>query len=408
MDGRLTASATPGAASALSRGTGLLLAIASGLAVANVYYAPPLLDVMANEFGMRRATVGIVVTATQVGYGLGLLLVVPLGDLLDRRRLIGVQSLLSVLALIAVAVAPTSNWLLVAMAAVGVLAVAAQVMLAHAAGLATAGDRGRAVGVVTSGIVIGILLARTVAGALGDVAGWRSVYLAAAAATLVMAGLLYRALPRSAGHRAQLSYRRLIGSLVRLFAEVSALRVRAFIALLMFLAMTVLLTPMVLQLSAPPYSLSTTQIGLFGLAGVAGAIGAAHAGRLSDRGRAQRVTGVGLVVMLAAWIPAALLPQSLWGLILAVIAFDFGLQSVHVANQNLVYRTRPTAQSRLTAAYMLCYAIGSAIGPIASTLVYGTVGWPGVCALGATVSLTSLLFWASTRRLPLQSPEGTP
>ena len=384
------------------RANPLLLAVAAGLAVANVYYAPPLLDVIADEFGLRRAAAGIVVTVTQVGYGLGLLLVVPLGDRLDRRRLIGVLSLLSVLALLAVAGAPTAAWLLVAMALVGVVGVQTQVLVAYAAGAAEPAHRGRAVGVVTSGIVVGILLARTVAGALGELAGWRSVYLTSAAATLVMAGLLLRTLPRTAGPRERVPYPRLIGSLLRLFAELRVLRVRAVLALLIFAAMTVLLTPMVLPLSAPPYSLSTAQIGLFGLAGAAGALGSARAGRRSDRGQAERTTATGLIVMLVAWLPAVLLPQSLWGLVVAVVAFDFGLQSVHVASQNLVYRERPAAQSRLTAGYMLCYSIGSAAGSIASTLVCAAAGWTGVCALGAAVSLTALLFWASTRRPAIQ------
>jgi predicted MFS family arabinose efflux permease len=168
------------------------------------------------------------------------------------------------------------------------------------------------------------------------------------------------------------------------------------------MAFTVLATPMVLPLSAPPFSLSTTEIGLFGLAGAAGALGASRAGRLSDRGHAQRVTGIGLGMMLISWIPIALLPHSLWGLIIGLVAVDFGLQSVHVANQSLLYRTRPEAQSRLTAGYMVFYSIGSAAGAISSTVVYAQAGWGGVCALGAAISLTAFVFWAVTcqRRQP--------
>ncbi|MEU8076062.1 MFS transporter [Catellatospora citrea] len=389
---------TPRARS-ISGPTALLLSVASGLAVANVYYAQPLLDVIAREFDMSQATIGLVGTFTQVGYGMGLLLVVPLGDLFDRRRLIGVQFTLSALALLTVAFAPTATALLAAMAAVGALAVVTQVLVAHAASMADPGDRGRVVGIVTSGIVIGILLARTVAGALGDLAGWRSVYLASAAAALAMAALLVRILPRRRDHREKLSYPRLIGSTFALFAQMSILRMRALLAMLIFMAMTVLLTPMVLQLSAPPLSLSTSQIGLFGLAGAAGALGAARAGRLSDLRLAQRITGVGLAVMAGSWIASAALPWSVWALVIAVIAFDFGLQSVHVANQSLIYRTRPEAQSRLTAAYMVFYSIGSAAGSITSTIVYANAGWHGVSILGAAVSTTALLFWASTRHL---------
>jgi predicted MFS family arabinose efflux permease len=306
-----------------------------------------------------------------------------------------VQSLLSALALVAVALAPAAAALLAGMAAVGVLAVLTQVLVAHSASLADPADRGRIVGVVTSGIVMGILLARAVAGAMADLAGWRSVYLLSATATLVMAGLLLRTLPRSFTRPPRISYPRLIGSTFRLFAEVPMLRGRAVLALLIFMALNVLLTPMVLPLAAPPFSLSTTEIGLFGLAGAAGALGAARAGRRSDR--AQRTTGIGLGIMLASWLPIALLPQSLWGLIVGVITLDFGLQSVHVANQSLIYRVRPEAQSRLTAGYMLFYSIGSATGAIASTVVHASAGWGGVCVLGATVTLIALLFWAFTQ-----------
>ncbi|EPL10587.1 twin-arginine translocation pathway signal [Pseudomonas sp. CF161] len=175
----------------------LLFAVACGLAVGNVYYAQPLLDAMGQAFGMPAASVGGVVSLTQVGYGLGLLLLVPLGDLLNRRRLIVGQTLLSVVALLVVALAPSSTWLLLGMACCGLLAVVTQVLVAYAANLAAPHERGRVVGMVTSGIVIGILLARTVSGSMADLAGWRSVYLLSAGLTLLMAVLLWRVLPKT-------------------------------------------------------------------------------------------------------------------------------------------------------------------------------------------------------------------
>jgi predicted MFS family arabinose efflux permease len=375
----------------------LLFSVACGLAVANVYYSQPLLEVISAEFGMSHATVGIVGTVTQVGYGVGLLLIVPLGDLTNRRRLVVAQSLLSVIALGAVALAPTEIHLLAGMTALGALAVVTQVLVAYSAGLAHPADRGRDVGIVTSGIIIGILLARTVAGTLADIAGWRSVYLVSAVATLVMVGLLHKALPHHSEPRERISYPRLIGSVFTLFVEVRILRIRAVLASLIFATFVVLTTPMVLPLSSPPFSLSTTQVGLFGLAGVLGALGASRAGRSADRGHAQRTTGIGLAIMLVSWIPIALLPYSLWFLVIGVFAIDFGLQSVHVANQSLIYQVRPEAQSRLTAGYMLFYSIGSAAGAITSTAVYAQAGWSGVCVLGAAISLTALVFWTVTR-----------
>ena len=371
-------------------------AVAAGLAVADVYFASPLLATMAGEFAVPESAIGVVVTVTQIGYALGLALVAPLGDRLDRRRLVGVQSLLMALALVGVALAPTVAVLLVALAAVGVLAVLAQVLVAAAASAAAPADRGRVVGIVTSGIVLGILLARTVAGALAELAGWRSVYLVSAVATLAVAALLLRTMPRSAPPP-RIPYPQLVASTFRLFAEVPMLRLRAVLAFLIFMALNVLLAPMAVELAAPPYGLSTGAIGLFGLAGVAGALGAARAGRLADGDHAQRATAVGLLVMLAAWLPVALLPWSLAGLVVGVLLFDYGLQSVHVSSQGLIYRVRPEAQSRLTAAYMLLYSAGSAVGAISATAVHAAAGWTGVSVLGAAVTTTALLFWAITR-----------
>lgn len=384
--------------SPLTRSVTLLFAVASGLAVANAYFAHPLLDVMADELGLTRAIAGLIVGATQLGYGLGLILLVPIGDLIDRRKLIIGQSLLSVLALLSVGFSSTSAMLLASMAAVGLLAVVTQALVAYAASLARPSERGQVVGMVTSGIVLGILLARTAAGILTDLSGWRTVYLVSAALTLIIAGLLYKALPRQEKAQATLSYPRLLGSLVTLFIEEPVLRIRAIIAMLIFANITTLLTPLVLPLSAPPFSLSHTEIGLFGLAGAAGALGAARAGRWTDQGFGQRTTGIALCLMLFAWLPIALLGHSILWLIAGVFILDFGLQATHVTNQGMIYRVRPEAQSRLTAAYMLFYSIGSATGSSLSTIVYAQAGWHGVCLLGAGISALTIAFWVATLR----------
>lgn len=382
-----------------SRSLALLFAVACGLAVANVYFAPPLLDAMADSFGMSHATIGMIVSISQVGYGLGLLLIVPLGDLIDRRRLIAGQSILSALALLAVCFAPTSLALLVAMAAIGLFAVVTQALVAYAASLAKPHERGQVVGIVTSGIVIGILLARTIAGGMADLAGWRSVYAVSAVLTLIIAALLFHFLPRNEVRRTKITYPKLIGSVFRLFIEEPVLRIRAIIAMFIFADITMLLTPLVLPLSAPPFSLSHTEIGLFGLAGAAGALAASRAGRWADRGHAQRTTGIALAIMLLSWIPVAFMQVSLWFLIIGVVTIDFALQAVHVSNQSLIYRVRPEAQSRLTAGYMIFYSIGSAAGSLGSTLIYAHAGWAGVTLAGAGISAMALIFWALTRRL---------
>ena len=382
--------------SPLTRPLTLLFAAASGLAVANAYFAHPLLDVMANDLGLTPATAGLVVGATQLGYGLGLILLVPIGDLVDRRKLIIAQVSLSVFALISAGISTTGAMLLASMAAVGLLAVVTQSLVAYAASLARPSERGQVVGVVTSGIVLGILLARTVAGTLTDLSGWRTVYFVSAAFTVLVAALLYKTLPRQERRDTTVSYSRLITSLVTLFLEEPVLRIRAVIAMLIFANITTLLTPLAFPLGAKPFSLSHTEIGLFGLAGAAGALGAARAGRWTDRGLGQRTTGIALGLMLLAWLPISLLGHSIAWLIVGVIIIDFGLQATHVTNQGMIYRIRPEAQNRLTAAYMIFYSIGSALGSSFSTIVYARAGWDGVCVLGSGISMVTLIFWAVT------------
>lgn len=395
----ITAPSGPTPASSMSRKVALLFAITCGLTVANIYYAQPLLDAISSEFGITHSSVGIVITITQICYALGLLLLVPLGDLLGRRWLIAGQMLVSVLALIVVGTAPTSMVLFIGIATVGLLAVVTQTLVAFAATLAAPAERGRTVGVVTSGIVVGILLARTFAGVLTDLAGWRSVYLVSAGLTLIMAGVLFRVLPQSEPRRESLSYPQLLRSMFTLFAQERLLRIRAVLCLLIFTAFSILWTSLVLPLSAPPLSLSHTAIGAFGLAGVTGALAAARAGRLADRGLGQKTTGVALSLLLLSWLPISYTPHSLLALIAGIILLDLAVQAVHVTNQSMILNLRPEARSRITAGYMVFYSIGSATGSIASTSMYAYSGWNGVCLLGAMVSAAALIFWALTRHI---------
>ncbi|WP_234533180.1 MFS transporter [Paenibacillus pseudetheri] len=384
--------------SIISRNVALLFSIACGIVVANIYYAQPLLDAISNEFGISHSFVGLVITITQIFYALGLLLLVPLGDLLNRRWLISGQMLLSVLALIVVGTATSSIVLFIGIAAVGFLAVVTQTLVAFAATLAAPAERGRVVGVVTSGIVIGILLARTFAGVLMDLAGWRSVYLVSAILTLIMACILFRVLPHFEHKRESLSYLQLIRSMFTLFAQERTLRIRAALGMMIFIAFSILWTSLVLPLSAPPFSLSHTAIGAFGLAGVAGALAAARAGRLADRGLGQKTTGVALILLLISWLPISYVQHSLLALIVGIILLDLAVQAVHVTNQSMILTLRPEARSRLTAGYMIFYSIGSATGSIASTSIYVYFGWNGVSLLGAMVSALALLFWSLTKK----------
>jgi predicted MFS family arabinose efflux permease len=376
----------------------LLFAIAAGLAVANVYYAQPMLHLMAAEFGIPKGSAGIIVTVTQIGYGLGLLLIVPLGDVLNRRKLISGQMLLSVLALMIIGFAHHRFVFFTGMVLLGLLAVVTQVLVAYSATLAAPSERGRVVGLVTSGVVTGILLARTVSGTMADLGGWRSVYLLSAGLTLILTGILMKVLPVADQHKTLTSYPKLLFSMFRLFAAEPLLLIRSLIAMFLFAAFSTLWTALVFPLSAPSFSLSSTEIGLFGLVGVLGTLGATKAGQLADRGKAQWTTGIALSLLLLSWLSIGFTESSLWALVLGIIILDLAVQAVHVTNQSMIYTLQPEARSRIVAGYMIFYSIGSGLGSIMATKVFAAAGWTGVCVLGAGFSLLALLFWWLTRK----------
>lgn len=382
----------------MSRSLVLLFAAASGLSVANVYYAHPLLDALAHDFNISYAAVGGVVTATQVGCMLALLLLVPLGDLMDRRRLMAVQLLALVVALVMVGISQSALVLLASMLAVGLLGTAmTQGLIAYAASAAAPHEQGRVVGAAQGGVFIGLLLARVFAGGVSDLAGWRGVYFCAALLMMVIALPLWRRLPTLSAPTHTQSYRRLIASMLTLLRQEKVLQVRGMLALLMFAAFNIFWSALVLPLSAPPYGFSHTTIGAFGLVGVVGALAAARAGQWADRGYGQRTSAVALMLLLLAWWPLSMMEWSLWALVIGIVLLDLGGQALHVTNQSLIFRTRPEANSRLVGLYMLFYAIGSGLGAISTTVTYAYAGWQGVCLLGAAVSLSALLFWWATR-----------
>ncbi len=376
-----------------------LFAIASGLSVANVYYAQPLLDALARDFGISHAAVGGVITATQLGCALALLFLVPLGDRVDRRRLMAMQMLALTFALVAVGMAQSTLALLAGMLAVGLLGTAmTQGLIAYAASAAAPHEQGRVVGTAQGGVFIGLLLARVFAGGVSDLAGWRGVYFCAALLMLGIAIPLWRRLPILPPATRTLSYPHLLASMLTLMRQEKVLQVRGMLALLMFAAFNIFWSALVLPLSAPPYNFSHTLIGAFGLAGVVGALAAARAGQWADKGYARRTSRLALLVLLLAWWPLSLMEVSLWALVMGIVLLDLGGQALHVTNQSLIFRTRPDAHSRLVGLYMMFYAVGSGLGAICTTVTYARFGWQGVCTLGASVSLLALVFWWVTQR----------
>lgn len=388
--------AAQAAAAPLARGAVLLAAFASGWAVASVYFAQPLLDEIGRDLGLSPRALGLVGAFTQAGYGLGLIALVPLGDKVDSRRLIVAQTALLGLTLLGVSAAGHRGVFLGGMFALGSLGVVAQLHVAHMAAQAPPQQKGQVVATITTGIITGILLARTAAGLAADLSGWRAIYALAGAVMLAVAVLVARIYPWQPPRAPEMPYARLVGSVFVLIREEPVLRVRGMLALLIFMAVTLVWTSMSLALRAGPQPLSHTQVGAFGLAGVVGALGALRAGRNADRGDPQRTTGLALAVMVLSWLPIAALGVSPWALAAGVVLVDFGLQAAHVSNQGLIYRTRPQAQSRLTAGYMVFYAVGSGAGSLLSSQAYALGGWAAVCAAGAAVSLAALAWWRLT------------
>ncbi|MFK3774834.1 MFS transporter [Pseudomonas sp. NPDC089406] len=381
----------------LSRALILLMATATGLAVASNYYAQPLLHSIAEQFGLSTASAGSIVIAAQLSYGAGLLLLAPLGDLFEQRRLIVTMVLISTAGLVISACAPNLPWLIVGTALTGLFSVVAQILVPMAAALSAPDQRGRAVGTLMSGLLLGILLARTAAGFMAELGGWRSIYVLAAVLMAITAVALYRSLPQHHSH-AGLKYPALIGSVFRLFAEEPVLRLRSLLGLLSFSLFALFWTPLAFLLSNAPYHYSDAVIGLFGLAGAAGALAANWAGRLADRGKGALGTTVGLTALLLSWVPLGFAQSSLAALLLGVLLLDLAVQLVHVSNQNAVIVLRPEARTRLNAGYITCYFIGGALGSLLGTQLFEVYGWDGIVVTGLVIGALALLVWALAER----------
>jgi predicted MFS family arabinose efflux permease len=381
------------AAPAPGTGFALLLAASAGLSVANVYYAQPLLARIGPALHVGAGELGLTTTGTQVGYLLGLVLIVPLGDLVSRRGLIVAQALAAAAGLAAVGMSVSVADFLVGSAVVGMASCVVQVIVAYAAQASPPARRGQTVGIVTSGVVMGILLARTVSGLAASLLGWRGAFLLQAAAMLAMAAVLSRLLPAGQRRDEPVPYLRAISSVCTLATRDRTFLLRSVLGLLMFAGFGALWGSVALPLSAAPWRLTTGQVGLFGIVGVAGALGASSAGRQADRGHAQRVTGLALVLLPLSWAAIAAAPRSLVLLAVGMLVLDFAGQSLHVTNQHLIVAGSHGASSRIIGSYMVFYSVGTGGGAIAATSLYSLAGWGAVAALGASLSILALLVW---------------
>lgn len=365
------------------------LAATSGLAVANLYYLQPLLADISREFGVSAQEAGFVATLSQLGYALGLLLIVPLGDVRERRGLIVATLIAVAVALLLAAVAPTLSWLAIASLAIGCATVTPQVVIPLAATLAAPHERGRVVGTVMSGLLIGILLARTVSGLVGERFGWRVMLEIAAAIMVLLAVVLRLVLPQSRPQTGA-SYPQLLRSLPGIVRAEPVLREAAIMGALAFASFSVFWVTLAFFLETPPYQYGSDVAGLFGLVGVAGALAASFIGRFADTRDPRLITGVTLVAVLLAYLCFWGFGSSLWGLVIGVILLDLGVQGTQVSNQTRIYALQPDARNRITTIYMTTYFVGGSLGSLLGAFAWSRWGWNGVCAAGVLLMIAAL------------------
>ncbi len=382
---------------ALSRSLVLLMALACGVVVANIYYAQPLVGLIGPAVGLSPETASLVVTLTQIGYGAGLVLLVPLGDLLENRRLVVATLCSTVVALLVAAVAPTASLFLTAAFLIGVTSVAVQMLVPLAAHMAPEASRGQVVGNVMSGLLLGILLARPVSSLIADSLGWRAVFALSAVAMVGFAVLLWRVLPQRRP-RGQSSYGALLGSLGRLLVRTPVLQRRTVYQTMMFASFSLYWTSVPLLLMGAPFHLSQRGIALFALSGAAGALVAPIAGRIADRGWTRPATGFALAMAALSFFVARAGEGSIALLVLAGLLLDMGVQMNMVLGQRAIYSLGAETRSRMNAIYMAIFFLGGAAGSALAGYAFAVGGWAPVTWIGFAFPAIGLLFYLTEFR----------
>jgi predicted MFS family arabinose efflux permease len=378
-----------------------VLAIACGLTAANLYYAQPLLDLLARTFGVSEGSAAVVITATQLGYVAGMIVLLPLGDLLENRALAGRMLVGTAVALVAAGLAPTFGLFLVASVAVGMTSSVTQILVPVAARLAPPGTRGRFIGRVMSGLLLGILLARTVSSLLADAIGWRSVYLISAGVMLVLAPCLRWVLPPLPPAHTT-TYRALMRSLAAIVAEEPILRRRAISQALLFGTFTTFWTAIAYELIGE-HGLTQSAVGIFALVGAAGAVAAPFAGRLADRGLARPARGIAIGMVAVALLITRFGQASVVALAAGGVLLDFAVQAHQVLSQQEVYGLRPEARSRINTIYMSTIFLVGAMASAAAGWVFDRAGWTGVTTVALVLPAGAFALWL-TSRTPAMAP----
>lgn len=375
----------------------MLFAFCCGAIVANIYYAQPIIELIAPDIGLTPALASLIVSLTQIGYALGLFFLVPLGDLLENRKLMIITNLVAIASLLGAAFAEQPNVFLLVSLLIGFSSVSVQILIPLAAHLAPAESRGRVVGSIMGGLLLGILLARPVSSLVADHFGWRAMFMAAAAVMVFISAVLMLTIPkRQPDHSA--SYGQLLGSLGTLLRKQPVLRQRAFYQGCMFATFSLFWTAAPLEL-ARNHGLSQSEIALFALVGALGAIAAPIAGRLADAGHTHRASLLAMLFAALSFLPAFVHPlYSVIGLAVTGVVLDFCVQMNMVLGQRAVYALDANSRSRLNALYMTSIFIGGAFGSAIASSVYEHGGWLGVMLVGSAFPLVALLRFLSASR----------
>lgn len=384
----------------ISTGLTILLATACGIIVANLYYAQPLVGLISSAIGLSTSSAGLIVTLTQIGYVVGLLFLVPLGDIVENRKLVVISLLLSTVALTATVFVKHGILFLVASFFIGLGSVAAQVLVPFASYLASEATRGRVVGNVMSGLLLGIMLSRPISSLVADIWGWNAIFALSAAVILLLAIILLKVLP-TRRPMANTNYAALLGSMWKLLRTTPILRRRAIYHACVFGTFSLFWTTVPLLLSSPAFHFSQKDIALYALVGVAGAVAAPVGGRLADRGWTRLATGIALaVVIISLLLPLMIRNSSPVGiavLVFAAILLDMGVSANLVLSQRLIFSLEPEIRSRLNGLFMAIFFLGGAVGSSIGGWAYASGGWGAALWMGIAFPIIALLYFATEK-----------
>lgn len=374
----------------LSKTLVLIMAAAGGIVVANLYYAQPLLSEIARAFKVSEGSIGIVAMLTQIGYASGMFFILPLGDIKERKGLIVLMLYLAAGALILMSMSSNISILFFAAFTVGFTSVVPQLIVPLAAQLANPRDRGKIIGTVMSGLLIGILLSRTFSGIIGETFGWRVVYLIGTALMIILATLLKFTLPITKP-TSDMKYKDLLKSLWGILKTEKVLREASINGAMMFATFSAFWTSLVFLMESPVYHLGAKAAGLFGLVGVGGALTAPLVGRLADKKSPRFTVGIAIIISTLSYICFWSLGFKIWGLIIGVILLDLGTQSGLVSNQSRTQALNAEKRNRINTIFMVSYFLGGSLGSILGAYSWAHFGWSGVCIVGLIFQLIAII-----------------